>query len=240
MTSIASRTVKPAGYVGTARKRSEVRGFMVHMAEGNNVAAYLSRNPRRNVSVQYTVERDGEIVAMVPELRVAGSLNPAALRKGDDKGGYYGRSHLDFALGKGVTDPNRYVIAVEVAGRHKDGPNDRQADALVRLFRDCRARYPRIVPLGHRDQQDVKPCPGRTAAIRRAFARMGGHGRDYDPSPTPKPEPAPTPPAEEAAERIADLEADSAVKQAGIRKAIAILEDLLDDEADDVPEDPPA
>jgi len=229
--SIASRTVRPGGFVGTTRKRSEVRGFMVHMAEGTNVAAYLSRNPRRNVSVQYCVERDGEVVAMVPEGRVAGSLNPAALRRGDDRGGYYGRSHLDFALGRGVTNPNRYVIAVEVAGRHRDGPNDRQVDALVALFKDCRKRYPRIVPLGHRDQQDVKPCPGRSDGIRRAFRLMGGHGRDYDPTPNPKPEPPPTP-IEDALDRIADLEADSAARQAGIRQAIGILEDLLDDEAD--------
>lgn len=234
--SVASRTVKPGGFVGTPRKPSDVRGFLVHMAEGVNVAAYLSRNPRRNVSVQYVIEADGEIVAMVPELRVAGSLNPAALRKGDDKGGYYGRSHLDHALRGGATNPNRHVIAVEVAGTHRDGPNDKQVDALVRLFRDCRKRYPKIVPLAHRDQMDVKPCPGKSAAIRKAFAAMGGHGRDYDPTPTPKPEPRPPTPIEELMERVADLEADSAAKQAGIRAAIDILEDLLDEETEDAPD----
>ena len=236
MASIASRTVKPAGYVGTARKASDVRGFMVHMAEGTNVAAYLSRRPLRNVSVQYTVEADGDIVAMVPELRVAGSMNPDALRKGNDKGGYYGRSHLDYALRGGVTNPNKYVIAVEVAGRHRTGPNEKQIASLKALFEDCKKRYPRIIPLAHRDQQDVKPCPGKTGAMKKAFRLMGGHGRDYDPKPvTPPPPPLPPTPIEELMEQVADLEADSLVKQAGIRKAIAVLEDLLDEETEDTP-----
>jgi len=237
LASIASRTVKPAGYVGTARKASDVRGFMVHVAEGNNVAAYLSRNPARNVSVQYTVEADGSIVAMVPELRVAGSLNPAALRKGDDKGGYYGRSHLDHALRGGVTNPNKYVIAVEVAGRHKDGPNAKQIASLVALFKDCKRRYPKIVPIAHRDQQDVKPCPGKTAAMKTAFRLMGGHGRDYDPKPpTPKPEPKPPTPIEELMEQVADLEASNAAKEAVIRKVIDELQDVLEAETEDKPE----
>lgn len=210
MASIASKVVKPGGFVGTTRKASEIRGFMVHMAEGNDVAAYLSRKPLRNVSVQYTVEADGTIIAMVPELRVAGSLNPDALRKGDDKGGYYGRSHLDHALGKGVTNPNRYVIAVEVAGKATIGPNSRQVKSLAALFADCRKRYPRIVPLGHRDQQDVKRCPGTTVAMKAAFKAMGGHGRDYDPKPkpTPKPpDPIPTPAPPTVEERLTALEA---------------------------------
>lgn len=235
MSSIASRTVKPAGFVGSVRKASDIRGFMVHMAEGTNVAAYLSRRPLRNVSVQYTVETNGDIVAMVPENRVAGSMNPDALRKGNDKGGYYGRSHLDFALRGGVTNPNKYVIAVEVAGRHRTGPNEKQIAALKALFEDCKKRYPKIVPLGHRDQQDVKPCPGKTGAMKKAFRLMGGHGRDYDPKPAPQPKPEPKPPTpiEELMEQVADLEADSLVKQAGIRKAIAVLEDLLDEETED-------
>lgn len=208
MTGIASRTVKPGGFVGSKRKASDIRGLMIHMAEGNNVAAYLSRKPARNVSVQYTIEANGDIVAMVPELRVAGSLNPAALRKGDDKGGYYGRSHLDAALGKGVTNPNYHVIAVEVAGTHAKGPNAKQVAALKRLFEDCRKRYPRIVPLGHRDQQDVKPCPGKSAPMKAAYKAMGGHGTSYSakPKPAPKPAPAPKPtPAPTVEELLAAL-----------------------------------
>lgn len=175
---IADRYVKPGGFVGDDRKPSEVLGFMIHMAEGNNVAAYLGRAPSRGVSVQYTVEADGEIVAMVDELQVSGSLNPTALRH--DDGPYFGREHLDHVLGKSNADnPNRYVISIEMAGRAVDGPNRQQVDSIVRLFHDCRKRYPKIKPLGHRDQQDVKPCPGSTPAIRRMFSRMGGHGKDY-------------------------------------------------------------
>jgi hypothetical protein len=232
--SIADRTVKPGGFVGSTRKPADIRGFMVHMAEGINVAAYLGRRPRRNVSVQYTVEIDGDIVAMVPELRVAGSMNPDALRKGNDKGGYYGRSHLDFALKGGVTNPNKYVISIEVAGRHKDGPNEKQIASLVALFKDCRKRYPKIIPLGHRDQQDVKPCPGKTAGMRKAFHLMGGHGRDYDATPpVPKPEPKPPTPIEELMEQVADLEASNAAKEAVIRKVIEDLTDVLEAETED-------
>lgn len=229
--TIADRHVDaPKRLIYGPRKASEIRGFMVHMAEGNNVARYLSGNPRRGVSVQYTVEADGEIVSMVPELRVAGSLNPAALRKGDDKGGYYGRSHLDHVLRGGVTNPNHYVIAVEVAGKAVDGPNAKQIDALVRLFRDCRTRYEGIKPLGHRDQQDVKRCPGKTHAMRRAFYLMGGHGKDYDPA-KPKPEP---PVDDSCAQKLEDLEESEAARTVAIRRIIAELEDLLPDETEDV------
>lgn len=175
---IASRTVKPGGYVGDKRPASDIRGFLVHMAEGNNVAAYLSRDPARGVSVQYTVEQDAEIIAMVPEDRSAGSVNPSTIRTDDDP--YYGASHAKYVLGDLWRNPNRGVIAVEVAGTARVGPNDRQVLALVRLFNDCLTRYPKLLkPLGHRDLQNVKPCPGNTPAIKRMFALMGGHGKDY-------------------------------------------------------------
>ena len=218
MTRIAARTVKPAGFVGSSRKRSDVRGFLVHMAEGNNVAAYLSRNPSRNVSVQYTVESDGTVIAMVPETRTAGSLNPRTLRTNNDADGYYGAKHAKAAL-KGLwSNPNKAVIAIEVAGKAVKGPNARQVDALVALFRDCRTRYPAIVPLGHRDFQNVKRCPGKTSAMKRAFSRMGGHGLDYDRS-VPKPDPDPKPPTPTDPDEIAELEAENA----DLRKAIAAM-----------------
>lgn len=231
--SIADRHLAPGGFVGSVRKPSDIRGFMVHVAEGQNVAEYLSRKPARNVSVQFTVEQDGSIVSMVPELRTAGSLNPAALRS--DDGPYYGRSHLDYVLGaSGSKNPNPVCIAVEVAGTAKKGPNAKQVAALVRLFRDCRKRYPRIKPLGHRDQQDVKPCPGGTAAMRAAFAGMGGHGKDYRlPKPTPPPVVVPPPPGQDCCDemtalnaRIAELEDQVAALQATIAGAVKLLEDV--------------
>jgi N-acetyl-anhydromuramyl-L-alanine amidase AmpD len=236
MKKIADRSAAPGGFVGSVREPSDIRGFMVHIAEGNDVSGYLSRNPLRNVSVQYCVEADGAIVAMVPELRTAGSLNPAALRDDDDKGGYYGRSHLNHALKDGVTNPNFHVIAVEVAGRHKAGPNAAQVDALVRLFKDCRKRYPKIVPLAHRDQQDVKPCPGKTETMRQAFRLMGGHGRDYDPAPKPKPAPEPEKPTpvEDLAEQVEILEASNRAKDRAIRKIIEDLQGVLEHETEEV------
>lgn len=224
--SIASRTVKPAGYVGTTRKASDIRGFVVHLAEGNNVAAYLSRNPRRNVSVQYTVESDGTIVAMVPERRVAGSLDPKTIRTTNDPDGYYGAKHAKAAL-KGLwANPNKGVIAIEVAGKATKGPNAKQVDALVALFRDCRKRYPAIVPLGHRDFQSVKRCPGKTGAMKRAFSRMGGHGLDYDPV-APKPDPKPPAPVPADPDELAELEAENADLRATIAAIGALVDEAL-------------
>jgi hypothetical protein len=50
---------------------------------------------------------------------------------------------------------------------------------MVALWDELRGRYPKAIPLGHRDWQDVKACPGRTAGMRAAFAAMGGHGTSY-------------------------------------------------------------
>lgn len=226
------------GYVGPVRKPSEVRGFMVHVAEGVNVAEYLSRKPARNVSVHFTVESDGSIVPMVPELRIAGSLNPAALRT--DTGPYYGRRHLDYVLGAaGSKNPNHYVIAVEVAGTAKKGPNAKQVAALVRLFNDCRRRYPNIKPLGHRDQQDLKPCPGGTAAMRLAFSGMGGHGMDYRKPTKPKPPPVVVPPPvtpcdarlADALDHIDDLQDQVDALTAIIDAAKAVLDKAPEEDA---------
>jgi len=71
------------------------------------------------------------------------------------------------------------VISVEVAGVAVERPTDAQVRSMVALWVELKSRYPRVVPLGHRDWQDVKPCPGRTAAMKAAFAAMGGHGKEY-------------------------------------------------------------
>lgn len=242
MTAIAARTVKPAGFVGSTRKRSDVRAFCVHMAEGNNVSGYLSRREGltaredsrrvRSVSVQYTVEADGTIVAMVPELRVAGSLNPRALRTTNDPDGFYGAKHAKAAL-KGLwPNPNKGVIAIEVAGKATVGPNPRQVDALAALFKDCQRRYPGIVPLGHRDFQSVKRCPGKTSAMRKAFARMGGHGLAHDASPTPKPDPTPKPPVPTDPDDLEELRAENEDLRAGLRRIRAEVDDLLGEDQD--------
>lgn len=229
--SVATATVKPGGFVGSVRKKSDIRGFVVHLAEGNNVAAYLSRNPSRNVSVQYVVEADGRIIAMVPELRVAGSLNPRTIRTTNDPDGYYGAKHAKAAL-KGLwSNPNKGVIAIEVAGKAVNGPNEAQSDALVRLYRDCAKRYPGIVPLGHRDFQSVKRCPGKTAAMKKAFSRMGGHGLDHDPV-RPKPDPTPKPPVPTDPDDLDELRAENDDLRAAIAAMVALGQDALAEATD--------
>lgn len=223
--ALAAR-VAPGGYVGPVRKPADILAFMVHMAESGprrRVADYLAGKPLRNVSVHYTIELDGSIVPMLPELRVAGSLDPRALRS--TTGPYYGRDHLDFVLGAQraadlTPGPNHWVIAVEVAGTAKAGPNPRQVASLIALFNDCRKRYPRIKPLGHRDQQDVKPCPGGTQAMRLAFRAMGGHGKDYR---IPKPPPPPPPPTDDCATQLAAAQVRIDALEAAIAAAIGDL-----------------
>ncbi len=139
------------------------------------------------VSVHYTVEQesdrwqDGEVVRCLAEDRISGSINPRTIRRGDDSDGCYGASHAKAALGTywPETSPNCLVISVEVAGFAKDGPTEAQQRSMVALWDELRGRYPRVIPLGHRDWQDVKACPGRTAAMKAAFAAMGGHGTSY-------------------------------------------------------------
>lgn len=158
-----------------------------HVAEGKNVAQYLSRDPARGVSVHYTVEQatdrwqDGEVVRCLPEDRISGSINPKTIRRTDDPGGYYGASHAKAACGRywPDTSPNVLVISVEVAGTLMVGPTEAQQRSMVALWDELKGRYPRVIPLGHRDWQDVKPCPGKTSAMKAAFSAMGGHGSDY-------------------------------------------------------------
>ena len=158
-----------------------------HMAEGKNVAQYLSGDPLRGVSVHYTIEqatarwRDGQVVRCLAEDRISGSIDPRAIRRGDDRGGYYGASHARAAIGRywPDTSPNRLIISVEVAGYAREGPTEAQQRSMVALWDELKDRYRKVIPLGHRDWQDVKPCPGRTAAMKAAFTAMGGHGKDY-------------------------------------------------------------
>ena len=177
----------PAAKDYGSRNRWPTLAVVWHMAEGRNVARYLSRDPLRGVAVHYTVEqaterwRDGEVVRCLPEDRISGSINPRTIRRGDDPGGYYGASHAESAFGTywPETSPNCLVISVEVAGRAAEGPTEAQVRSMVALWDELKSRYPRAVPLGHRDFQDVKACPGRTPAMKAAFAAMGGHGTSY-------------------------------------------------------------
>lgn len=174
--SVASRFVH-AKYDNYGTRRGPARGFVLHMAEGDNVWRYLSAgNVARGVSVHFTVEHDGEIVQMLGLTRISGSINPRTLRKTNTK--RYGREHGVYALGSWYTNPNNAVISVEVAGRNAEGPNDKQIESIKRLFKALLVKYPALIPLGHADFQSVKPCPGRIF-FDKVFPELGGHGKDY-------------------------------------------------------------
>jgi hypothetical protein len=177
----------PAAHDYGSRGRWPTLAVTWHMAEGRNVAQYLSRDPARGVSVHYTIEQatdrwqDGEVVRCLPEDRISGSIDPRTIRRGDDPGGYYGASHAKAATGRywPDTSPNVLAISVEVAGTAREGSTEAQQHSMVALWDELKARYPKVIPLGHRDWQDVKPCPGKTASMKAAFGAMGGHGTEY-------------------------------------------------------------
>jgi hypothetical protein len=169
----------PAAFDYGPRAGRPTLAVVFHMAEGQNVAQYLSRAPARGVSVHYTIEqqtstwRDGEVVRCLPERRISGSINPHTIRKDNDPDGYYGAKWAREALGDLWSNPNVAVISVEVAGRAAEGPTRAQQDSMVALYEELDRRYGGIAVLAHRDFQNVKMCPGRSAGMKSALARMG-------------------------------------------------------------------
>jgi len=146
------------------RDRWPTLAVVWHIAEGRNVAQYLSRDPLRGASAHYTIEqatdtwKDGEVVRCLPEDRISGSINPRTIRRGDDPDGYFGASHAKAALGSywPETSRNCLGISVEVAGRAAEGPTEAQQRSMVALWDELKRRYPKAVPLGHRDWQDCE------------------------------------------------------------------------------------
>lgn len=175
----------PARWDYGSRRGFPTLAIVYHMAEGTNVASYLVSETRAGVSVHYTIEQkttrfaNGEIVRILPENRISGSINPDLIRTTNDRDGFYGVKHNKAGLGGYWSNPNVAVITVEVAGRAKYGPTAKQVDSMVALFEDVQSRHHRVIPLAHADFADYKACPGKTAAIREAFDRMGGHGAQY-------------------------------------------------------------
>jgi hypothetical protein len=153
-------------------RKAPVLAFVVHMAEGGNTVQYLANDPARGVSVHYVIETSGRIVQMLPESHASGSINPKELRTSDDADGFYGYTAAKAALGDWWRDPNSAVISLEIEGFAAQGPNDKQAAALVALVNDVRSRFPSIVLLGHRDFTTTKACPGRHID----WPALGGHG----------------------------------------------------------------
>lgn len=176
--SLAAKVVEsPSSEVGP-RPVSAIRAIVIHMAEGGGTVPWLTR-PDGNSS-HYVVEYSGRLVQMVREKNWAGSINPHAVRTNNDvpyiylnEKITYGYSANRAALGDGWDNPNYHVIAIEVEGFAKDGPNAAQSDKLMDLVADIRRRYGKPLPtLGHRDFQNYKACPGKL--IR--WADYGGHG----------------------------------------------------------------
>ena len=155
--------------------------LVTHMAEGGGTVGYLSRDPKRGVSVHFVIERSGRTVQMLRLDRISGSINPRLLRSSDDPPfvGYGGElitcgaTARRAVLGTWERNPNAVCITVEVEGFALAGPNLDQRKALVLLSRDLRKRLPTLRGnLGHRDFAAYKRCPGKLIP----YLNMGGHG----------------------------------------------------------------
>lgn len=158
----------------TAGGFRELRGFVIHMAEGGGTVSWLT-HPTNDNSSDYVVEYSGRIVQMVRDADASHSLH-VHRPYGPPGLGDYGTFSLDAAaavLGTGISDPNRYIKVVELEGFAAIGPNAAQVASLKVLIADLRARFPTMRGLlGHRDFQNYKPCPG--GAI--PWSALGGHG----------------------------------------------------------------
>ena len=163
----------------------EARAILWHMAEGGGTVSYLT-HPRLNVSAHFVIEYSGRIVRMVPWDAASHSAHVAIDADDNDAsdcGGLYSDRVARAVLGpSGWANVNAYVVAVEVEGFRRDGPNLAQAHAIETLGYDLRVRYPSLRGnLGHRDVQDYKSCPG----CRFPWSRIGGHG-PFPTRPIPK------------------------------------------------------
>lgn len=153
----------------------QARGIVIHMAEGGGTVAWLT-HPTNDNSSHFVVESSGRVVQMVAWADADHSLHIARPDGPPSSAADFGMFCLDAAqavLGTGIHDPNAYLIAIEVEGYAKAGPNSTQRIALKALVATIRAHYPTINGvLGHRDFQNVKACPGGLIT----WADFGGHG----------------------------------------------------------------
>jgi N-acetyl-anhydromuramyl-L-alanine amidase AmpD len=90
------------------------------------------------VSYHYVIELDGNTVATLPETT---------------KGAHVGGANTGNI---GVC----YIGGVDKDGKPKDTRTEAQKVALAKIIREYKARFPKIIVLGHRDWPNVKKaCP---------------------------------------------------------------------------------
>lgn len=210
------------------------QGIVVHLSEGCNPARYLSSgNVLRNVSANFTVEQDGEVIQMLPVQNTSGSINPRDVRKDTDDDGDWGRRWTryyddDILTGK----VNQRTISIEVAGKARSrwgcdgltyppGPNMKQVDSLIELIERLRTKFPqRLGVNGHRDFTDWKACPGEGQGIKRLLEAVG-HGPEVAPAPEPEPD------CDELRATVKRLR----VQRTELRERVEDLEDTLGEQA---------
>lgn len=171
-------------YVDLGAARGPRLAVVWHLAEGGGTVGYLAKENPNGVSVHFVVEYTGRIVQMLGLSRMHTSIRPSSIRITDDapydwRGEriVYGRTAAKTVLGEWADTakslgPNHASIGVEIEGFAARGPNDKQKDAIARLWADLSARHPGIRSLGHRDFASYKACPGKLFP----WEEVGGHG----------------------------------------------------------------
>jgi hypothetical protein len=143
----------------------EIRAIAWHFAQGGGTDTWLTRQDGRqgNNSCHIVVKYDGSIRQIVEFDDAAWSLHNSIDADSHDAPdfGIFAFRYVREALGSGYSDPNRYIIAIEVEGFFDNGPNAAQKRTIRLLAAFLEREYPKAVHLGHRDFQDYKPCPGK-------------------------------------------------------------------------------
>lgn len=164
--------------------RKGTLGFQIHMAEGGDgTARWLAQRSGETraawidrvngVSSNFVIQSTGNVIQMLDWTHASGNANPRD--RSTDKA-FYGRRYLVEVLGDKWADPNAYTISVEICGFRRDGPTQKQVDALVELVADARKRFPTLRgAFGHADQTDTKGCPGTAPTMIQFWDRVG-HG----------------------------------------------------------------
>jgi hypothetical protein len=144
----------------------EVRAAAWHFAQGGGTDTWLTRldGAQGNNSCHIVIKYDGSIRQIVEFDDASWSLHISWDADSNDAPDYniFALRYVKEALGAGWSDPNRYIVAIEIEGFFQTGANAAQRRTIVALARFLEANYPKLVHLGHRDFQDYKPCPGPT------------------------------------------------------------------------------